>query len=302
MLAPNGSLQPLVFDVSSDGAFSYIWNRLHERGLLPLLSHKENYGRKDPNYIGLAATSMAAAAAAVAAVNDDASSTVLPTPPPAAARASFGTVVEIGGGSGIMGSNAFNFVQLGWRALIVEPLPANVSILRRELRIYAPRVTVAECALGEDNALNTGNQIRTVPLYVFSSASKTSNCIGCDPEEVLRRQAHMHTSYSRVDVALRSVAALFSQHMLPRHFEVLSIDAEGRDVAVLRETFAAGYRPLMIIVEMMVLRNKSEARSISEMETAFSAHGYRRAVGFTHGASPNEIWELVDHELAFLTR
>jgi len=220
----DGSLSPLVVDVTSYGEFPIIWNRLFRTGRLP----------KSP---------------------------------------SEGVAVEIGGGSGILGSQIFNFVQLGWRGLVVEPFPDNAAILRREFSAYENRFDLEQCALGDEEGIT--------PLYVFSSASKTSNCIGCDPKEIVKD----HKSYETVNVKVRTVAKVFGQYDIPKNAELLSIDAEGMDVALLRQTFAAGFRPIILIIETML-------SSAEEIVRLTSDHGYRLLTQV--GGVGNHIYELID--------
>lgn len=155
----DGAFTPMIWDISTNGEFLFIWNHLQATNSLP-----------DPPSIGV--------------------------------------VVELGGGSGIGGSNSFNFIQQGWRGLIVEPFPHNAKIIRKELDDF-PTATVAECAIDDhDGSAN---------LFWFpDEISKTSSCISC--ENMLKEKVRMFGPYTKSTVTVQKIDTLFRKQKIPKIF------------------------------------------------------------------------------------
>lgn len=51
-------------------------------------------------------------------------------------------IVDIGGYDGLLGSNSYNFFQLGWDGVVVEPHPALFNKLRKNLQRCASRILI----------------------------------------------------------------------------------------------------------------------------------------------------------------
>jgi len=60
-------------------------------------------------------------------------------------------VVEIGAFNGITISNSFNFFQLGWDGLLVEPTPSSFNDLERNIKQFGSnqKITAVNCAVAE---------------------------------------------------------------------------------------------------------------------------------------------------------
>lgn len=220
----SGAFAQVVWDISSNNEFLFIWNHMQ-------------------------------------------ASNSLPNPP------SIGSVVELGGGSGIGGSNSFNFIQQGWHGLIVEPLPANAALIREQL-FFFPLGTVLECAVDDHDG--------TATIFSFTGdGSSTTSCIECEDTAYMEDATRRFGTPVQSIVTVHKIDTLFQKNNIKKSFDVLSIDIEGREYIILVDMFAAKYFPRYVIVEMRF--DQKNIRYLLE------SNGYV-SLNLLNGVTINEIW------------
>jgi FkbM family methyltransferase len=145
---------------------------------------------------------------------------------------STGYVVDLGAFDGILSSNSYNFLQLGWNGLLVEATPWTFKMLEENLanlKAVNPEIHLENVAISanEDGKLD----------FPMSSADPMQN--GDKTVDIART----------IQVPMLSVKTLFNRHAVPKEFDVLSIDIENWSWDVATKTLELGYRPIYLVIE-----------------------------------------------------
>ena len=167
-------------------------------------------------------------------------------------------VIDLGANDGFIGSMSLNFVQLGWDAILVEPLPAMMALARRNLEPYrtdGQRLLFIEAALGPADG---------------ESAFETDIA-----QDISRMEGHIVSTptATSVDVPMISVESLLARPDVSELVRtagpiVLSVDIEGPDLMVTTRILECGIRPDFIIFETI--------RCSQQDLQLFERNGYER--------------------------
>lgn len=169
--------------------------------------------------------------------------------------------VDVGANDGRSWSNSWLFGLHGWNLLLIEPIPRYAEQCRA-LHAGNPRVVVEEKAIapvaGQVDFFITDDPDRDM-LQMGSSLTADSVSFG------------LKSRPTTVEAA--PLADLLAAHRVPRDYAVLSIDAEGHDLAVLQTAALDMWSPRLVCIEM--IHGHPVAAPIDDYLTA---HGYRYAV------------------------
>jgi FkbM family methyltransferase len=148
------------------------------------------------------------------------------------------TYLDIGACDPILRNNTYLFYERGCRGVLVEP---NVDLTGR-LRQFRPRDTVLVAGIGIDDRAEAD-------YYVMSHAELNT----FDKDQV----AHIErTSQFRlvrvVKMPLLGINRVIAEHFGGAAPDIVSIDIEGLDYAVLQTLDFARFRPKMICVETII--------------------------------------------------
>jgi FkbM family methyltransferase len=144
-------------------------------------------------------------------------------------------VVDVGAYDGRTMSNSYYFIQkLGWKGLLVEPLPANFELLTA-LYKDKPSVICVNKAISDSAGIQK--------LYVGTHGSVSTLCT--DDHEWFRE----HRTEQTIDIETDTLTNLLSQHQFPKDISLLSIDTEGLDYEVLTSLDFSRFQPRVIITE-----------------------------------------------------
>jgi FkbM family methyltransferase len=145
-----------------------------------------------------------------------------------------GTYIEIGGNHPLRGSNTYLLYRKGWNGIVVEPIQRLYAKHRR----CRPRDIQVNVAGGEaDGALTFYEMIPSV----LST---------CDSEEAMRTLSKGEAIvYRKYTVLVMTVAEIYRKYLATRPIDLLSIDTEGHDMAVLRGVDWTEIRPKIVICE-----------------------------------------------------
>lgn len=167
-------------------------------------------------------------------------------------------VLDLGANDGCVGSMSLNFVQLGWSAVLVEPLEEMMTLARRnvgEHRREGQAVAFCAFALGERDG---------EALFEPEVA-----------QDVVRMEGHLTTIPSRTTrkvrvVSVESFLAMEEVRSLldASDLVVLSLDIEGGEIPVMRDFLERGVRPDFVIIEHL--------RTAGAHDDLLTAHGYRK--------------------------
>jgi FkbM family methyltransferase len=150
-----------------------------------------------------------------------------------------GVFAEIGGFDGETFSNTSFLADQGWRGLYVEPIQQLCTSIRA--RHFLNRVTV-ECAA-------IGAAAGSTPLHVMGALSTSSN---------ETKEAYAAIDWARgatmaarsIVVPTRTLGDVLSRHRIPEKFDLMVIDVEGGEEAVVRDLLASPWRPNVLIAEL----------------------------------------------------
>ncbi len=144
-------------------------------------------------------------------------------------------LVDIGAHDGITGSNSRALLEQGWRAILVEPLPAAFAQLRENCRLF-PDVTLFQAACSNRSGLAVIRVGIDGDLGQLSSMSESSAIAP-------------NLTAESIQVATMTLADVFEQGRVASDFGVLLIDTEGFDFHILRGLAGTARRPRIIVTE-----------------------------------------------------
>lgn len=202
-----------------------------------------------------------------------------------------GTVLDIGANDGVTFSMSRALIELGWRACLVEP--ASIPF-QKLTALYFPTLTLPSYGNDFGNAWhfnNTENGVRIVraaitlqdgPLDFYSSGTHlkkgdTDLLSTTHPEEIARWKKSGEVFTKTVvrgitfDTLMRETGV--------RHFDFISIDAEGADLDILRQIDLTAVGCRMLCVEV-------NARGDAE----FTAYAKRHGMRLHHSNHENRIY------------
>ncbi|TRX57785.1 FkbM family methyltransferase [Fulvivirga sp. M361] len=145
-----------------------------------------------------------------------------------------GYYVEVGCNHPTLFSNTFLFYRRGWSGICID---GNKKLIKK-YKFSRPKDT-AICAIVSDS---------TKPLEYLSLTNDVLSTVERTGVEQFLEQGQKITS--REVVKPRSLTSILDVHEVPKHFNFLSIDAEGHDMNVLRSLDLNRYQPKLILLEL----------------------------------------------------
>lgn len=146
-----------------------------------------------------------------------------------------GFYVDVGAFHPVALSNTYKLYLKGWRGIAIEARPEVL----REFEVYRPRDIAVACCIGpEPRDLAT--------LTIFKDAALTTL------DEAVAEQAEAAGAVvrERLPVRVRTLNDVLTEHKPPQmHVDLLSIDIEGLDEAVLHSLDFGRFGPRLIVFE-----------------------------------------------------
>jgi len=140
-----------------------------------------------------------------------------------------GFFVEVGANEPVDGSQSWHLEQLGWRGVLVEPLPMLAQKLREQRTAQ-----VIECACSAPD--NAGTTMQLHVAGALSSFDPGLMDAGVVPDR-------------SIAVAVRTLDDVLNQVQAPSPIDFVSIDVEGHEVEVLRGFDFTRWQPRLILLE-----------------------------------------------------
>ena len=146
----------------------------------------------------------------------------------------FGRYVDVGANHPERDSISRAFYDMGWRGVLIEPMPAFASLLRQE----RPGDTLIEAAV-------TRSDSATVTLHAIAGSGLSTL-----REDVSTRHEASGMHSTAIEVRAVELDSVLSESLQPGddiHF--MTIDVEGAEAEVLATLDLARWRPWIVIVE-----------------------------------------------------
>ena len=150
-----------------------------------------------------------------------------------------GFFVDVGAGNPVRGSLTKNLVErLGWRGINIEPLPERYELLRDA----RPGDVTLRLAISDRSG--TASFFRIVPGPGKTGGGGLSTL----DRDVLAVHVADGWRYEEIQVQTVPLQTVLSEHAEPG-FDLLKVDVEGAEAAVLASADLAWWRPRAIVVE-----------------------------------------------------
>lgn len=168
-----------------------------------------------------------------------------------------GFFVDVGAHHPFRFSNTQLFYERGWRGINIDAQPGSMRAFRR----YRPHDINLEAGVGE--------QAGTARFFVFNEG-----LLNTFDEEIARlRDAPPFRIIETIEVPVQPLAAILEEHLPPGTvIDLLSVDAENRDLEVLRSNDWSRFRPRAVLVEVYG-RNLAEL-AVEPISTFLAGLGY----------------------------
>jgi FkbM family methyltransferase len=181
--------------------------------------------------------------------------------------------VQIGANDGISNDPLHKFVtRFGWKGILLEPVPSIFAILERTYKNY-PNVKLINAALAERDGRRTMYTVRVDD----STSPGASQLSSLKREQLLKHQESITDVSSRIEeqvVECISFATLLQQAETAK-VDLLQIDAEGYDFAILNLIDFKQTRPSIIAYEHAHMSKEEEEETAAKLV----GEGYQLARG-----------------------
>lgn len=175
-----------------------------------------------------------------------------------------GFYVDIGAHDPVGASNTWALYERGWSGIAIDPLPDFC------LRFAAkrPRDTCLNIAVGETDGETT--------FFMFGEGIGHSTC-DRDRADALRRE--FGEPVTEIKVPVRTLGSILAEYGGDRTIDIVSIDAEGAETAILQGARLDRFRPKLILIEAMAAYDQTD---ISQEASKFlEQNGY--VLGYEDG-------------------
>jgi FkbM family methyltransferase len=147
-----------------------------------------------------------------------------------------GFFIDIGANDPVGASNTWALYQRGWSGITIEPLPGACA----RFAAKRPRDICLNVAVGESDG--------EASFFAFGHGGGQSTCDRARAEALARETGQ---EMQEIKVPVRRLGSIFAEYAKDRDVDVISIDAEGAEAAILRGAQLDKFRPKLIIIEAM---------------------------------------------------
>ncbi|MEL6644264.1 MAG: FkbM family methyltransferase [Pseudomonadota bacterium] len=167
-----------------------------------------------------------------------------------------GFYIDVGAFHPWQGSNTYKLYLRGWHGITIEPNPDAEPLFRKQ----RPRDTHL--------TIGIAHQRDTLTFHRFSDGRLNS----FDPAQAQRMRA---TPRGQIEVPCLPLSDVIEQHANGRQVDLLSVDCEGLDLAVLTSLDLATTRPRVIVVEDFdQFKQNNSPHGRSDIQAHLMAHDY----------------------------
>ena len=145
-----------------------------------------------------------------------------------------GVCVEVGGFDGVTGSNTYFFETLGWRSLIVEPMPDFCKKIK----------DVRTCEVVEVAASNRSGEVD----FYIASGVETLSTLELDPAHFARIQSLSDQAIKKITVKTARLDDILAEREIGE-IDFMTIDVEGHEILALSGMSFTSIVPRILIIE-----------------------------------------------------
>jgi FkbM family methyltransferase len=195
-----------------------------------------------------------------------------------------GTFVEVGANDGIFVSNSWGLAEVGWRGMMIEPLPALAEKCRANHALH-PRVEVIQTAVGPPGT-------SSVVLHVAGALTTANSRVFKEYQSI--KWARGSLTSVELEVPCVTLDRLLEESGFAPNFDVLIVDVEGFEDGVFAGFEINHWKPKLILVELLDTHPDVRATSRSDalLGAAICEAGYR--IVFKDSINTmfarNEVW------------
>lgn len=166
-----------------------------------------------------------------------------------------GNCVEVGGFDGITGSNTYFFERIGWRCIVVEPMPDFCRKIR----------SVRQCEVVEVAASDRSGEVE----FFVAAGVETLSTIERDDKHFARIKSLSSEEIKKITVKTARLNDILLERGMT-DIDFLTIDVEGHEMSVL-----SGMSFLEISPRIIIIEDNSNGES-SEVKDFMRAASYTR--------------------------
>ena len=155
-----------------------------------------------------------------------------------------GYYVEVGANHPTAGSQTWHLEELGWKGLLIEPLPRYFELLTK-----GRKGTVVQYACSSPE-----NHNKVLRLLVAEGGHSTLNA---DPV-ALGTQGEQ-----TIEVTCKTLDSILEQNNAPTGFDFISIDIEGHEMEMFRGFSLSKWKPKLVLLEDHVTDHRKHNHMIS---------------------------------------
>ncbi len=174
-------------------------------------------------------------------------------------------IVDVGANDGYSWSNSYLFGTLGYKVLLVEPMPDYVQKCH-DVYGDAPNAIIEQAAIA--------GELGHAEFHVNTDVAADLLAMRSSLAREMIPGGQMRT----IEVPTTPLYLLLEKHDWPTDYALLSVDAEGGDLDVLKTARLDTYRPMLICVEEQMFGN--------------AIHNFLAPLGYERSATlgPNGIY------------
>jgi FkbM family methyltransferase len=177
--------------------------------------------------------------------------------------------LDIGAFDPIAGSNTFRFYEKGCRGVLVEPNPHYCDKLRR----IRPQDKVLNAGIGPVDRSEAD-------YYLFANGPESNTFSKEQADSLIAKYGGVTAAVEVVKMPLMGINRVMEEHFADKPPDLLSIDTEGLDLAILLKLDFDRFRPVVVCAEMESDVSTAEAEILQLMRSK----GYSvRALAINNG-------------------
>ncbi|KAK3731254.1 hypothetical protein RRG08_025797 [Elysia crispata] len=196
-------------------------------------------------------------------------------------------IVDIGANDGFLSSNSFNFIQWGWDAVLVDPQGQELQTAWQNIKSYINQYNEGDQSVELVRAAITDRDGSVEFHYSSQGQGTMSHVAESGVHKRLKGEVKLRVSGL-------TVKTLVAKSKIPKNLGILSIDAEGMGVQIIKQWLDLGFRPAYIIFEYLNL-GEPEAVFINRLRMNDYFYLGKRGWNFIFEHQPSVTGETSNH-------